>query len=84
MPDVWQQNPDMMHDLAAHAAASLRQKWATPEHKQKVMRQRVARYGSQVISLLGRDGFTPESYEENRRENWVPKLQTALGYFTEF
>ncbi len=75
-------NPHQMTELAARAAASLMQKWKDPAHKQRVMRRRIARYGSDLLTKLGRDAqITVEAYDANRNGGWVPRSETALAYF---
>lgn len=75
-------NPQMMHDIAAQAAVTLRERWKTPEHKQQVIRQRVAKYVSGL--LVQEETVTEATYESNRSQNWVPRLTTALNYFNDF
>ncbi len=77
-------NPHMMTELAAKASAALTEKWQDPTHRQQVMRQRIAKYGSLLIAQVGRDNVTPEAYEANRNANWMPKLATALRYYSSF
>src|SRR5262249_54559040 len=76
-----QDNPHMMAEIAAHASKALTEKWATPEYKQRVMRQKIARYGSRLHAQVGRDNLTPEQYEAHRDAAWIPRLDTALEYF---
>ena len=77
-------NPQMMAELAAKAGAALTQRWADPAHRQQVMRQRIAKYGSLLIAQVGRENVTPAAYEANRNANWIPRLETALKYFSTF
>ncbi|MBC7911942.1 MAG: DNA gyrase subunit A, partial [Pyrinomonadaceae bacterium] len=79
-----QANPQMMSTLAAHAAEALTERWADPEYKRRVIRQRIARYGSSLLAKYGRESLTPEFYEAQRNANWIPRLNTALKYFKDF
>ena len=78
------ENPKMMREMSELSAASLRQKWASPDYKRQVMRQRIARYGSILIADIGRENITPETYENQRTANWIPRFQTAMNYFADF
>ena len=77
-------NPQMMSKLTARAAEALTEKWTDPEYKKRVMRQRVARYGSSLLAKYGHESLTPEFYETQRNANWIPRLNTALKYFNDF
>ncbi len=77
-----QQNPAMMSELAACAACTLVKKWTDPEHKNMVMRQKIAGYVAQLLKKY--DVITPEVYESNRDMNWIPRIETALKYFDDF
>ncbi|MFN2481440.1 MAG: DNA gyrase subunit A [Pyrinomonadaceae bacterium] len=77
-------NPEMVASMSKKAAASLKQKWQTPAHREQVMRRRIARYGSQLAAQFGRDSLTPELYERARNANWIPRLEVALKYFNNF
>jgi len=79
-----QDNPQLMHELAERAAASLTQKWTDPEYRGRVVRQRIARYGSRILAQFGEGNVTPEIYEESRDANWIPRLSRALSYFGDF
>jgi hypothetical protein len=74
----------MMAKLAAQAGASLRNKWSDPEYKKQVIRQRIARYVSGLISDAQRHNVTPDTYKSNRNANWIPRLDVALRYFDSF
>ncbi|MBC7929685.1 MAG: intein-containing DNA gyrase subunit A, partial [Rubrivivax sp.] len=77
-------NPQMMSDLAARAAEVLTEKWTDPEYKRRIMRRRVARFGSSLLSRVGRRNFTTEEYKSHRNANWIPRIETALKYFKDF
>ncbi|MGI8995924.1 MAG: DNA gyrase subunit A [Pyrinomonadaceae bacterium] len=77
-------NPQMMTELAARAATALKEKWAEPAYRRQVIRQRVARYGSELLMKVGRQSVTPAVYEAQRKANWIPRLETALKYFDSF
>ena len=77
-------NPRMMADLTARAAEVLTQRWADPEYRRRVMRQRIARFGSDLLAKFGRENVTAAVYESHRDANWVPRLETALKYFSDF
>ena len=76
-----QNNSHMMAEVPAHASHALREKWATPEYRRQVMRQKIARYGSRLLAQVGRENLTPEQYEAHRNAAWIPRLDTALEYF---
>lgn len=76
------ENPQMMYDIAACAAITLRERWKTSEHKHQVMRQRVARYLS--LLLAQEETVTEATYNAHRSQNWIPRMETALRYFGDF
>jgi DNA gyrase subunit A len=53
-------------------------------HKNFNSRQRIAKYGSSLVSEFGSENVTPELYEAERKANWIPKLDSALCYFESF
>jgi DNA gyrase subunit A len=75
------ENPDMMKEMTARAADSLKKLWNNPEYKIRVMRSKVAGYVSSILHEVGRENFTPELYEEKRNSNWIPHFEKALSYF---
>jgi len=75
------ENPDMMKEMTARAADSLKKLWNNPEYKIRVMRSKVAGYVSSILHEVGRKNFTPELYEEKRNSNWIPRFEKALSYF---
>ena len=79
-----EQNPNYMADVTAYAAQALTEKWKAPDYKRQVMRQKIARYGSSLVAQMGRAGVTPEQYEANRTQRWIPRLETALTYYRSF
>jgi DNA gyrase subunit A len=74
-------NPALMQELAQKAAASLRLKWADPEHRRQVMRQRIAGYVARLMREATDEPVTPEVYERRRDANWIPRYESALKYF---
>lgn len=79
-----QENPEMMQELNTKAVISLQANWKKTDYKTHVIKQKIARYGSQLVSEFGVDQVTPELYEANRNANWIPRLTTALNYFQDF
>jgi DNA gyrase subunit A len=77
-------NPEMTSHMAQRAAATLRQRWTDPDYAALVMRTRISKYVSQLIQTVGRDSVTPETYMANRNANWIPRLESAMKYFTSF
>ena len=77
-------NPQMIMDMAARAAQVLTEKWTEPAYKRQVIRQRIARYGSDLLVKVGRENVTPDLYEKHRKSNWIPRIETALKYFNDF
>jgi len=77
-------NPEMMHQLAKQAAGSLRQKWKDDQYKRQVMRSKILRYGSHLLSQNGSDEITPELYDRARYNNCIPRFRKAMGYFESF
>jgi len=77
-------NPQMMSELAAWASESLTYKWADPAYQRRVMRQRIAGYGARLLRQMPRDVITPAVYEASRNANWIPRLESALKYFSSF
>ncbi|MBI5836379.1 MAG: DNA gyrase subunit A [Candidatus Eisenbacteria bacterium] len=76
------QDPSLMHRLAGQSAELLTRCWKRPEYRSQVMRSKIARYASGLLA----QGvpLTPEAYEANRQQAWVPRLRTALNYFHDF
>jgi len=78
------QNPMLMKNLAASAAAALAEKWADPDYKRRVMRKRIAGYVARLLRKMGRAAVTPDVYQARRDANWIPNLEKALAYFEDF
>ena len=78
------ENPNMMREMSAISAVSLRRKWKDEDYKKQVMRKRISRYGSILISEFGREKVTPEIYQSRRDANWIPKLEKVAAYFDSF
>ncbi|MGI0017700.1 MAG: DNA gyrase subunit A, partial [Nitrosotalea sp.] len=74
-------NPAMMNELAGKAAVSLRQNWQRADYKRQVMRQRVARYVSQLQHSMPDCALTPEIYDASRDANWIPRYRSVMAYF---
>ena len=79
-----QDNPEMMQELNAKAVISLQENWKNSDYKKQVMTQKIARYGSKLVTEFGIEQLTPELYETQRDANWIPRLTTALNYFQDF
>ncbi|MEA1906979.1 MAG: DNA gyrase subunit A, partial [Euryarchaeota archaeon] len=77
-------NPEMMQDLAEQAGKSLHQKWKDDKYKRQVMRSKVLRYGSYLLSHADSDEITPELYEQMRYNNCIPHFEKAMSYFENF
>lgn len=79
-----QENPGMMKQLAQQAKAALEKKWQEPEYTNNVMRQKIAGYVNGLIRKYPDQKITPELYEAQRHQNWIPRLSKALTYFGSF
>ena len=79
-----QNNPHYGGSHGELGSKALREKWATPEYRHRVMRQKIARYGSSLLTQFGRENLTPEQYEAHRDAAWIPRLDTALEYFSDW
>jgi DNA gyrase subunit A len=77
-------NPDIMKELAERSAKALTELWKTDEYKRRVMRAKIAGYGSQLIAEFGLEQITPSFYDEHRNQNWIPNSKKALRYFDNF
>ena len=76
------ENPNFMKELTEKAEASLRKNWKNSQYKEKVIRSKILGY---VYSLLKKyQKVTPEIYEKERYNNWIPKIENALNYFDSF
>src|SRR5262249_51806055 len=79
-----QANPQMMSDMSVKAAEALTRKWKDPDYQDRVVRRRIARYVSQLLSKQSSETITPAVYEANRTSNWIPRIEKALRYFNDF
>ncbi|MEA3355896.1 MAG: DNA gyrase subunit A [Candidatus Bipolaricaulota bacterium] len=77
------QNPKMMEELTERAANALHKKWFDLTYRRRVMRSKILRYVNRLCTSIEKE-ITPELYEEQRKENWVPSLEKALHYFNSF
>ena len=46
--------------------------------------QRIARYAAQLLAERSRNDVTPELYQAQRNANWIPRIEAALKYFSNF
>ncbi|MBI2079046.1 MAG: DNA gyrase subunit A [Euryarchaeota archaeon] len=74
--------PDVMRQMAARAAAALAKKWQTVEHRRAVMRQKIARYGNQLLRSLAGAVINADVFDGRRPGNWVPRYAKAMQYFS--
>ncbi|HSJ57840.1 MAG TPA: DNA gyrase subunit A, partial [Anaerolineae bacterium] len=77
-------DPDMMTKLAQQAGESLRQKWQDESYKTRVLRSKILRYGSYLLSHYKAEEITPELYDQMRYNNAFPRFEKAMGYFESF
>ncbi|XOB41433.1 MAG: DNA gyrase subunit A [Candidatus Nealsonbacteria bacterium] len=76
------ENPALMKELIQKAKASLHKKWRDPAYKEKVIKTKILRF---VYALLNKHSkVNPETYEKERINNGVPKIENALSYFDNF
>ncbi|MDQ5910123.1 MAG: gyrase subunit [Pseudomonadota bacterium] len=79
-----QQNPDMMLELNEKAVSALHKNWQKPDYRQQVMRQKIAGYVQSLIKAFPDAEITPNLYESQRSQQWIPRLKKALEYFSSF
>ncbi len=77
-------HPDMMRDINGKAVESLRMNWRTAEYRQQVMRRKISGYVYNLIKAFPDQEMTPELYEDQRRQNWIPRMTKAVEYFGDF
>jgi DNA gyrase subunit A len=77
-------NPQIMQEINAKAVSALRENWRSPDYRQQVMRRKIAGYVYGVLKDFPDQQFTPELYESQRRENWIPHIGKAVNYFGDF
>ncbi|WP_200158619.1 DNA gyrase subunit A [Allochromatium vinosum] len=78
------ENPDLMQDINRKAVESLRANWKAPEYRRQVMRRKIAGYVYDLTKRFPDCDVTPELYESNRQQNWIPRLNKAVEYFGDF
>jgi len=78
------ENPDMRHELAPKAAASLAEKWQEEAYRARVVRSRILNYGAYLLAPMPAGEITPEVYEANRYHAGIPHLEKAMTYFSIF
>ena len=54
------QNPEMMAQLTANAAAALTEKWNDRDYKRRVIRKKIASYVARLLKELKRAEISPE------------------------
>ena len=77
-----QEDPELMKKLTQRAKISLRQNWRDPLYKKRVIKSKILRYVGNLLKT--QNVVTPETYETMRANNWVPKIESALNYFSNF
>jgi DNA gyrase subunit A len=76
------ENPEFMKELTEKAKIALKKNWKNPQYKERVIKSKILSY---VYSLLNRhQEVTPEIYEKERKNNWIPKIEKTLNYFKNF
>ncbi len=75
-------DPEAMKKLAQSAKQSLYVKWQDPSYKKRVIRSKILRYVSELLKES--EEVSPEAYESGRKNNWVPRLDNVLKYFSSF
>jgi len=71
-----------MKELTEKAKISLRSNWQNPICKERIIKSKILGYAYNLLKKHGK--LTPELYEEERTNNWIPKLENALSYFNNF
>ncbi|GEM_PF-74 len=79
-----QDKPDMIAQMSARSQIALKQKWQEAHYQTRVMRQKIAGYVHQLLRTFPEHPMTPEFYDAQRRQNWIPNLSKALNYFDSF
>ncbi len=79
-----QNNPNYMKDLSQKAASALRSRWQSPEYKQNVIKSRILKYGSFLLSKFKKENITEEVYTKERYNNAFPRYEKMLEYFPNF
>jgi DNA gyrase subunit A len=84
--NMWRlaENPQMMRDINGKAVEALHQHWQAPEYRRQVMRTKIAGYVYGLAKAFPGQEITPELYESQRRQNWVPQIGKAISYFGDF
>ena len=77
-----EENQNYMKELTEKSKISLHKNWQSPSYKKGVIKSKILRYAH---DLLGKyPEITPEIYEKERINNWVPKLENIFNYFNDF
>jgi DNA gyrase subunit A len=75
------ENPNLMRDLTKKAVVSLRQRWQDPLYKERVVKSKILGF---VNGLLKKNQVITAQLYEQERISGLPKIETALKYFTDF
>lgn len=76
------ENPDYMNNLTILAGEALHKKWQNPSYKRRVIKSKILSYAS--ILLAKHNNIIEDIYENERKNNGVPRIDNALKYFTSF
>ncbi len=77
--DYWKY---LMRELTEKTEASLRKKWKNPQYKERVVKSKILGY---VYALLNKyPKITPKIDEKEKYNNFIPRLENALKYFSGF
>nr|WP_221066927.1 DNA gyrase subunit A [Methylomagnum ishizawai] len=79
-----QDNPSMMREISDKAVLALRESWRDPNHRSQVIRRKIAGYVYGLLKAFPEQDFTPELYESQRHQNWIPHIGKAVEYFGDF
>ncbi|MBU4124617.1 MAG: DNA gyrase subunit A [Nanoarchaeota archaeon] len=72
----------MMKEMVKKAKVSLSKNWKDPSYKENIIKNKILNH---VNSLLQKKiKITAETYESERTNNGVPKIENALNYFSSF
>ncbi len=71
-----------MKRLTEKAKISLHKNWQDPEYKERVIRSKILGFVNTLF--INQKKVTPEIYERARKNNGVPRIDKALGYFSNF
>lgn len=76
------ENPEFMKRLTDRAKTVLHAKWQNPEYKRLIIRKKILSYVSNLFTEYKE--VTPEIYERERTNNYIPRLKKSLNYFSDF